>query len=201
MAICRLFIIAVALSALSLVPQRLLAADAQKPTDSRPSVKPADKSPVNKTTAVNPGKGGSDASADKDRGGLFRKFITDLSQEDFEKLKKLNKDNPEAFREELRKRMESKRSELEEQNGKASELAEKFRKVQGDNEKAKIKSDLRDSVKEEFERKMEMNRKRLEQAEKQLGEFRAKLDERRTKADEIINGRVNDLLKDPGMKW
>ena len=48
---------------------------------------------------------------------------------------------------------------------------------------------------------MELNRKRLEQAEKQLGEFKVKLDERNKKADEIIDGRVNDLLKDPGMKW
>ena len=60
---------------------------------------------------------------------------------------------------------------------------------------------MRDSVKEEFEKKMEMNSKRLEQAEKQLGEFKVKLDERKKKADEIIDGRVNDLLKDPGMKW
>ncbi len=193
----RVFFIAIALSVGSFISQNLPAADAQRPADSKPDAKPAEK--IHMDRSANPNKSGGDAVGD--RGGLFRKFISELSQEDLEMLKKLNRDNPEAFREELRKRMESKRGEFEEQNGKASELAEKFRKTRGDNEKAKIKNELRDSVKEEFVKKMELNRKRLEQAEKQLGEFKVKLDERNKKADEIIDGRVNDLLKDPGMKW
>ncbi len=194
----RVFIIAIALSVLSIISQALIAADIQKPADSKSDAKPADKIHMERSSSAYPNKGGADSFGDK--GGLFRKFITELSTEDLEKLKKLNKENPEAFREEMRKRLEFKRGEHEEQNGKASALAEKFRKV-GDNEKAKIKSDLRNSVKEEFEKKMELNLKRLEQAEKQLGEFKIKLDERKQKADEIIDGRVNDLLKDPGMKW
>ncbi|MCX6983323.1 MAG: hypothetical protein NT118_01040 [Lentisphaerae bacterium] len=199
MSTLRVFFIAVAVSVLPFVSQDLPAADAQKLADSKPVAKSADKIRMDKPSVASPNKGGTDAFGDK--GGLFRKFISELSPEDLEGLKKLNKDNPEAFREEMRKRMDSKRSELEGQNSKASELAGKFRKAGDDNEKAKIKSELRDSVKEEFEKKMEMNSKRLEQAEKQLGEFRAKLDERKKKADEIIDGRVNDLLKDPGMKW
>ena len=199
MSTLRVFFIAIVISVLPFVSRDLPAADAQKPADSKPAAKPADKIRMDKPSVANSNKGGADAFGD--RGGLFRKFISELSPEDLEKLKKLNKDNPEAFREEMRKRMESKRGEFEEQNSKASELAGKFRKTNDDNEKAKIKTELRDSVKEEFERKMEMNSKRLEQAEKQLGEFKVKLDERKKKADEIIDGRVNDLLKDPGMKW
>lgn len=194
---CRVFFIAIALSLQQLVLQNLQAADVQKPADSKTDTKPADKIHMDRT--ANPNKSGGDAFGDK--GGLFRKFIAGLSQDDLEKLKKLNKENPEAFREELRKKMESKRSELDGQDNKASELAEKFRNTQGDSEKAKVKNALRDSVKEEFEKKMEINRKRLEQAEKQLAEFKIKLNERKKKADEIIDGRVNDLLKDPGMKW
>jgi len=193
------FFIAIALSVLSFVSQDIPAADAQKPADSKSDAKPADKIRTDKPSAANLKKGGGDAFGDK--GGLFRKFISELSQEDLEKLKKLNKENPEAFKEEMRKRMESKRSEFEGQNSKASELAGKFHSAQNDNEKAKIKDELRNSVKKEFDSKMEMNRKRLEQAEKQLGEFKVKLDERKKKADEIIDGRVGDLLKDPGMKW
>ncbi|MFA6291307.1 MAG: hypothetical protein WC637_05960 [Victivallales bacterium] len=195
----RMFIIALTLSVLSIISQTLIAADTEKPADSKSAAKPADKIHMDRASSAYSKKGGGDAYGDK--GGLFKKFITELSQEDLEKLKKLNKENPEAFREEMRTRMEFKRGGHEEQNSNASALAEKFRKVQGDNEKAKIKSELRDSVKEEFEKKMEMNFKRLEQAEKQLGEFKIKLDERKRKADEIIDGRVNDLLKDPGMKW
>ncbi len=193
------FFIAIALSVLSFISIDLKAADIQKQADSKPDAKIADKVRMDKSASANLGKGGTDAFGDK--GGLFRKFISELSPEDLERLKKLNKENPEAFREEIRKKLESKRSESEGQNKQASELAEKFRKADADKEKVKIKNELRDSVKDEFEKKMEINRKRLEQAEKQLSEFKVKLDERKKKADEIIDGRVNDLLKDPGMKW
>ena len=193
----RVIFTAISLSVLSFVSQDLLAADAQKPVP-KADAKSMDKVRTDKP-ATNPNKVAGDNFGD--RGGLFGKFISELSQEDFERLKKLNKDNPEAFREEIRKKMESKRSELGEQNGKASELAEKFRKTQDDSEKEKIKNELRNSVKEEFDRKMELNFKRLEQAEKQLGEFKARLDDRKKKTEEIIDGRVNDLLKDPNMKW
>ncbi len=196
---CRLFFVAISLSVLFFIPQGLPAADIQKPADAKADGKHADKPRIDKSSESGSGKGGG--SAFGDRGGLFSKFICGLSQEDLEKLKKLSKDNPEAFREEIRKKMESKRTEFDGQNSKASELAEKFRKAINDTERVKIKGELRDSVKDEFEKKMEINRKRLEQAEKQLGEFRLKLDERKQKADEIIDGRVNDLLRDPAMKW
>lgn len=195
----RLFFVAISLSVLFFIQQGLPAADIQKPVDSKTDGKHADKTRMDKSSEPGSVKGGSNAFGD--RGGLFSKFISELSQEDLEKLKKLSKENPEAFREEIRRKMESKRSELDGQNSKASELAEKFRNALNDTERAKIKGELRDSVKDEFEKKMEINRKRLEQAEKQLGEFRLKLDERKQKADEIIDGRVNDLLKDPSMKW
>ena len=194
-----MFFIAIALSVLSFISIDLKAADVQKQADYKPDAKIADKGRMDKSAAANLGKSGTDAFGDK--GGLSRKFISELSPEDLERLKKLNKENPEAFREEIRKKLEAKRSEAEGQNKQASELAEKFRKAEGDKEKVKIKGELRDSVKDEFEKKMEINRKRLEQAEKQLSEFKVKLDERKKKADEIIDGRVNDLLKDPGMKW
>jgi lipoate-protein ligase A len=195
----RLFFVAVSMSVLFFIQQWLPAADIQKPVDSKTDGKRADKTRIDKSSESGSGKGGG--SAFGDRGGLFSKFISELSQEDLERLKKLSKENPEGFREEIRKKMESNRSEFDGQNSKASELAEKFRKALNDTEKAKVKGELRDSVKDEFEKKMEINLKRLEQAEKQLGEFRLKLDERKQKADEIIDGRVNDLLRDPSMKW
>lgn len=199
MYICRVLFIAIAVSLLFFATQNLLAADAQKPADPKSEARHGDKTRMDKPSSSNPVRGGGSSYIDK--GGLFGKFISELSQEDLEKLKKLSKENPEAFREEIRKRTESKKTEFDGQNSNATELAEKIRKAQSDTEKAKIKSELRISVKEEFEKKMEINRKRLEQAEKQLGEFRIKLEERTQKADEIIDGRVNDLLKDPGMKW
>jgi len=193
------FLVAISLSVLFFIQQGLPAADIQKTVDSKTDGKHADKTRMDKSSEPGSVKGG--ISAFGDRGGLFSKFISELSQEDLEKLKKLSKENPEAFREEIRRKMESKRSEFDGQNTKASELADKFRNALNDTERAKIKGELRDSVKDEFEKKMEINRKRLEQAEKQLGEFRLKLDERKQKADEIIDGRVNDLLRDPSMKW
>lgn len=195
----KVLLIAITVSLSAFASQNLTAADVQKPVDPKSEVKHGDKAHADKPSSANTGKGGG--SSYGDRGGLFGKFISELSQDDLEKLKKLSKDNPEAFREEIRKRMESKRTEFDGQNSNATELAEKIRKTQSDTEKAKLKAELRNSVKDEFEKKMEINRKRLEQAEKQLGEFRLKLDERTQKADEIIDGRVNDLLKDPGMKW
>jgi len=191
----RMFLFATALLALPFMSQGALATELQKTPDNRSGGGSPDKINMGKNPANNQNLG------EKDRSAPFRKFLTDLSQEDFERLKKLSKENPEEFKEEVRKRTDSKKTGYEGSNSKSSELAEKFRKSKDEKEKSNIKNELRNSVKEEFDRKMEINLKRLDQAEKQLGEFKAKLDDRKRKADEIIDSRVNDLLKDPNIKW
>jgi lipopolysaccharide export LptBFGC system permease protein LptF len=196
---CGVFLIAIALSVLPFIPQNAIAAEIQKQADSKSGAKLTDKIHMERSSATNPGRGGSDAFGD--RNGIFRKFISDLSQEELERLKKLSKENPETYREEMRKRLEFKRSERDEQSNKLNELVEKFRNTKGEDNKAKIKNELTVLVKEEFDKKMAMNLKHLEQAEKKFAEFKAKLVERKKKADEIIDGRVEDLLKDPNTKW
>ena len=40
-----------------------------------------------------------------------------------------------------------------------------------------------------------------EKAEKQFNEFKAKYEDRKKNADQIIDGRVNDIIKNPNLKW
>ncbi|HBC85608.1 MAG TPA: hypothetical protein DCZ94_01510 [Lentisphaeria bacterium] len=137
----------------------------------------------------------------KDRSESVTKFISQLTPDEIEKFKKLQKENPDAYKEEIKKKLESRKNERDEQTAKLNELVEKYRNSRKDDEKMKIKEELKILIKAEFDKKMESSRQRLEQAEKQLQDFKAKYEDRKKNADQIVEGRITDLITDPNMKW
>ncbi|GEM_PF-4742744 len=130
---------------------------------------------------------------------FIKKFFS--SPEEVEKFKKLQKENPDAFRDEVKKKMDGRKAEREEVSTRTNELVEKYQKAQTDADKAKIKEELKASIKAEFDKKMDSSKQRLDHAEKQLQEFKSKYDERKKNADQIVDTRLEELLKDPKLKW
>jgi hypothetical protein len=132
---------------------------------------------------------------------LLKKFMGKMSQEEIEKLKSMHDENPEAFRAEMMKRMRERKDEFEEKNSKSMELSKKYHSTDDEAEKARIKEELTSAVASEFDEKMKKNRERFEKAEKQMQEFKRKIEEREKNRGQIIRDRMDELLKDPDLKW
>ncbi len=158
-------------------------------------------------TSVSEGDSG-DGLKERQRSGdsldsrpLLKKFIGKMSQEEIGKLKAMHDENPEAFRAEMMKRMRERRDEFESKNSKSMELSKKYHSTGDEAEKARIKEELANAVASEFDEKMKKNRERLEKAEKQMHEFKRKIEEREKNRGQIIQDRMDELLKDPDLKW
>jgi len=141
--------------------------------------------------------------------GMMKKLLEQsLSDEDKANLKKMAFENPDEFREEMHKRFQSIHQKRLEDNKKLAELLKACRDASTPEAKQQALDKLRALVKEQFVQKMELNKKRLEETEKnlqeaskRLDEFKRKFEERSSRADQIIDERVKDLLKDPNLDW
>ncbi len=132
---------------------------------------------------------------------LLKKFMGKMSQEEIEKLKSMHDENPDAFRAEMMNRMKERKDEFESKNSKSMDLSKKYHSTDDETEKARIKEELSSVVASEFDEKMKKNRERFEKAEKQMQEFKRKIEEREKNRDQIIQDRMDELLKDPDLKW
>lgn len=128
-------------------------------------------------------------------------FLKNLSEEEKEKLKKLRKEDPKAFREEIKKKIQEMHGKRQKDKQKINELISKYRKASSPEEKQKYLNEIKQETKKEFERKMKENDRHLEEAQKRLEEFRKKIETRRKKADEIIDRRMKELTTDPDLRW
>ena len=128
----------------------------------------------------------------KERGGGVdmsnnRPFLQKLMGEDMEKLKQLQEENPEAFKEELMRRVKARKSENEDKDSKSAQLAKKYLQTVGEPEKEEIKAEMKSALLEEFEQKMKKNEERLQSSEKKLHEFKKNIEERRKNKETINN--------------
>jgi hypothetical protein len=89
------------------------------------------------------------------------------------------------------------RTEVEEVN----ELVIKW-KATSESEREAVQKELRETVKRQFQVRLEAQEKEVEQLEAQVKQLREKLDLRRKKEGEIVNFRVEQLLREAqGLGW
>jgi chromosome segregation ATPase len=131
----------------------------------------------------------------------IRKFFQSISDEEKQRLRKLRHEAPEAFRKEIKKRVDEFRSEQREKTVRIKKLRRQYINADNETEKQKALKAIRRETEKEFKEKMAENKRRLEEAGKRLKELKAKYEERKKRADEIIKQRVKDLVRDPALQW
>ena len=140
---------------------------------------------------------------------FMRKAVElNLSEDDRNSLKRLAFEKPDEFRDEMNKRFQAAHQKRVDEMRKTVDLQKAYRDAATPEAKQQALERIKDFVKEQFNQKMEMNKKRLEEsqgnlleAQRRLEDFKRKYDERKAKADEIVDERVKELVKDPDLDW
>lgn len=131
----------------------------------------------------------------------FRELYATLSEQEKAELKKLQQENPEAFREKLKQKIQALKQKKNEENSKLKSLSKKYQEASLPEEKQQVLKQIREITEKQFDQKMETNRKALENIEKRFAELKKKYEEREQKRSEIIESRVLELTKDPSLEW
>ena len=148
---------------------------------------------------------------------------------EFERMQRLREEDPEAFRAELHKKLEALRRDkgmggrgegerkfpgggpggdfdpgdpaLKASETKIHDLAEAWRKANGDEEKAQARAKLQSALGEAFDRRENVRRERLAQMEKKISELRSTLEQRQAQRETIIEKRLEELTSGNALSW
>lgn len=131
----------------------------------------------------------------------FRELYSSLSEQEKADLKKLQQENPEAFREKLRQKLQALKQKKNEENSKLKELSKKYQEASLPQEKQEVLKQIRKITERQFDEKMESNKKSIENIETRFTELKKKYEERQLKRSEIIENRVLELTRDPSIEW
>lgn len=83
-----------------------------------------------------------------------------------------------------------------------SELLAKWKEAEDPADRRKLEESLRGTVKEEFDARLGSHEKEIEQLEAKVKQLRGQLERRRDKQDEIVDFRVQQLLREAqGLGW
>ena len=124
---------------------------------------------------------------------LWRAF-SELSDEERAAMTKLQREDPEKFREVMSKKAEEIVQREKAERQKMQELAEKFKSAGSDEEKAAFKQQLTDLMKKRFTKRLAGNRRQLEAMKRQAVKLEQELDRREKNADKIVSMLVDSLL-------
>ncbi len=135
----------------------------------------------------------------------MEQFRTD-NPEEFQRLMKLRESDPEAFRREIMKNagklMQERRGEgVSEAEKRTHDLAAQYRAAATDAERQKIKTELTDAVKSAFDEQQQRRQEQLAKLEQYLERLRSALEERHAHRDKIVNERVEQITRDPALRW
>ena len=128
------------------------------------------------------------------------KIMSELSKEETLKLRELQKSDPAAFKQEIVKIIKKYKQAHSRRDAELHSLIKAYNSAD-DEGKIEIKKKITAIVRQQFDRKMELNRKNYERASKKLEELKAKLIEREKNAELIIQNRVDMLTRNPALNW
>ena len=137
----------------------------------------------------------------QDLKNITDKIMNQLTPEEKKKLRALQQTSPKEFYQEIKSLAKKYRNENLKKNQVVKDLVAKYRHAENEQDKEKIKAELTDFVRKQFNIKMEANRKNYERAHKRLLELKEKLEKREAQADNIINDKVQQLIKNPVLSW
>lgn len=146
---------------------------------------------------------------DKGMGQRLLRKLRDGDPEQFEQMKKLFHDDPELFRQKaralLRDQDHADRGEddnaMREQERRTRELVGTFRAAQSDEERDAIRAELATQLAEIFDHKLALQEQRMQELEGKLETMRQYALKRREARQQIIDRRLDELLRDPGLRW
>ncbi len=131
-------------------------------------------------------------------------ILRNISDEERERLRKLHKTNPEAFKAEIAKivkRIKAERQEKQKQNQQIKQLVKQYKNSKDDKTRQEAMDKLRVIIQKIFVTKMRENKKRLESLEKHVKKVRASYEFRQKNADKIIQARLDTLTQDTNFNW
>jgi len=128
------------------------------------------------------------------RGPQLWRAFSELSDEERAAMTKLQREDPEKFREAMSKKAEEIIQREKAERQKMQELAEKFKSAKSDEEKAAVKQQLTDLMKKRFTKRLAGNRRQLEAMKRQTVKLEQELDRREKNADKIVSMLVDSLL-------
>ena len=154
-------------------------------------------------SALLPAAGQPSASAPAHKTETPALMMIENSFSDSEKaeLQKLRSDNPEEFRKKVREKIQAIKEKKAPESAQISDLVEKYNKSASSEEKDNIRKQLRDISAKQFSARMRSNKDKIDLAEKRLADLKKEYEERMKKADDIIDKRVDDLTRDPTVRW
>lgn len=132
---------------------------------------------------------------------------------EFERLQALHKENPDAFRKEMRRALQEyakkehpeqykQFAKMRKSEERLQKLAKQYRAAQDPAEKTKIEQDMRTELEQQFAEKQKMRQQELEALEKRLNEFRASLLSREQNKEAMIDMRIKALTEGPdAVNW
>ena len=128
------------------------------------------------------------------------KIMSELSKKETLKLRELQKSDPAAFKQEIVKIIRKYKQAHSRRDSELHTLIKAYKSA-SDEERIEIKKKITAIVRQQFNQKMELNRKNYERASKKLEELKAKLIEREKNAELIIQNRVDMLTRNPALNW
>ncbi|OVE80753.1 hypothetical protein BVY04_05105 [bacterium M21] len=145
-----------------------------------------------------PGGGMGAVRAQKGKGPLSQRFLEHLREkrpEDFERIRKLMLEDPEAARDEVRQIFgEFSRKHFKQDPG-IGLAVKKYRQAQTDEERAAYRQELERAVTEDFDRRFQEKQKRLDETVKRIEFMKAELEKIRAAKEKICNKQVEHLLE------
>jgi len=139
----------------------------------------------------------------------FKGWLEQIKKEDpekFEKLMKLRETNPDEFRKQIsalaRKRFQKRRLEnMPPEERRCIELSRQYARTENPDEKAQIKAQLQEAVEKAFDARIRERLERLERMESELKRIRGQIEERKENRGRICTARVEELTRDPRLRW
>jgi len=147
--------------------------------------------------------------------GDIKVLLEELKEEDpkeFERLMELRETDKRAFMQELQKLARAKgggmgrggpmgRGKPSPEEAKCHELSKLYHQTKDDEEKGRIKAELKAAVEAAFDKRLEDKRTWVQDMTKKLEEHHERIERTKAKRDEICKTRLDDLTRDPELRW
>jgi hypothetical protein len=140
---------------------------------------------------------------------LAGKWMERLKQDnpdEFRRMQELREEDPERFQQVVRERLRDRvGSTLKEMVGRyddrARELSRKYHEATSEEQKAELRQQLEDAVGEAFDARLSGQKRLLKRLEEQLDNLRGRIETREAHKDEICRQRLQELTRDPDLRW
>ena len=150
-----------------------------------------------------------DHDGPRGRRGPMSRWLGDMREEQperYRELRELRKNDPEAFREEMRNRVHSvmkKRQQTWHQqfDEELRETVKQYQDAETNEQRDAARAEVRELLASIFDERLQDQEQRLTEMKRRLETIQDALNRRKQSRDEIIETRLDQLLRDPELRW